>query len=138
VFTFEITSSPAEMSQVSEAAPAASAAGAEQFNGVKIEQVTKTTPGFDFLRTFSNKDVEVKQEEKSKDRTQKLEEMSHKIKTAEGLLELEKQPAYLRKKVELTDSVPSSETEVSRYSLFKNENGVEMKPNNSFLHDNVD
>lgn len=138
IFTFEITNSPSNTASVSESTPASAASVQEQFNGVKIEPVTKTTPGFEFLRTFSSKDVEVKQEEKFKDRTQKLEEMSHKIKTPEGLLELEKQPAYLRKKVELTDSVPSSETEVSRYSLFKNENGVEMKQNNSFLHDNVD
>lgn len=108
------------------------------------EQVTvtekKSQPGFDFLKTFRNdsKDLEAKQEELMKDRAQKLEEMSLKIKTAEGLAELEKQPAYLRRKVELHDPSPSSETEVSRYTLIKNENGVEMKQNNSFLHDNVD
>lgn len=97
----------------------------------------KAQPGFEFLRGFKS-DPAVKQEEISQDRTRKLEEMSHKIKTADGLEELEKQPAYKRRQVELSEPATSSETEVSRYSLFKNENGVEMKQNNSFLHDNVD
>lgn len=100
----------------------------------------KTPPGFNFLKTFKSdkNDPEVRQEEISKDRTQKLEEMSLKIKTAEGLAEMEKQPAYMRRNVELHEPSPSSETEVSRYTLFKSEDGVEMKGNNSFLHDNVD
>ncbi|HLO91952.1 MAG: cell division protein FtsZ [Chloroflexota bacterium] len=142
VYTFDLSGSPVSSGVVNDSS-LANSSGNNQFNGtVKIEPVVaaekKTQPGFDFLRTFSNKDVETKQEERFKDRTQKLEEMSHKIKTPEGLLELEKQPAYLRKKIELTDPAPSSETEISRYTLFKNENGVEMKQNNSFLHDNVD
>lgn len=100
----------------------------------------KKQAGFEFLKGFkSDRDsTSVKQEEIAKDRSQKLEEMSLKIKTTEGLSELEKQPAYLRKKVELFEPAPSSESEVSRYTLFKNDNGVEMKQNNSFLHDNVD
>lgn len=100
----------------------------------------KQPAGFEFLKTFKSdkKEPEVIQEELSKDRTQKLQEMSLKIKTQEGLEEMEKQPAYLRRKVELHEPSHSSETEISRFSLFKNENGVEMKQNNSFLHDNVD
>jgi cell division protein FtsZ len=102
--------------------------------------VTKPQPkqaqaGFDFLKTFRG---EVKQEEMVKDRIAKLEERSLKMKSAEGLTELEKQPAYLRRNVELREPNPSSETEVSKYTLIKNEKGVEMKQNNSFLHDNVD
>jgi len=100
----------------------------------------KTPPGFNFLKSFQSdkNDPEAKQEEISKDRTQKLEEMSLKIKTADGLAELEKQPAYLRRNVELHEPAPSSDTEVSRYTLFKSDSGVGMKENNSFLHDNVD
>jgi len=64
--------------------------------------------------------------------------MSLRISTYEGLLEMEREPAYKRKKVDLAEPPLSSETEVSRYSLFKSDSGVEMKQNNSFLHDNVD
>lgn len=138
VFTFEFNQqqSASPVNQPIAGSPVTS--NVNSYKEPAIVPEKKTQPGFDFLRAFSNKDIETKQEEKFKDRTQKLEEMSHKIKTPEGLLELEKQPAYLRKKVELTEPAPSSETEISRYTLFKSENGVEMKQNNSFLHDNVD
>lgn len=128
VFTFEITNPPVSGNTTPK--PQEPAAVQER----------RTQPGFNFLKSFQveKKDIETRQEEVSKDRAQKLEEMSLKIKTAEGLAEIEKQPAYIRRKVELHDVPSSAETEVSKYSLFKNENGVEMKQNNSFLHDNVD
>jgi len=76
---------------------------------------------------------------KSQERIKKLKELSMKIKTAQGLTELEKEPAYVRKNVVLTNVTPSSESHVSRYSLSEDEdNKVELKQNNSFLHDNVD
>ena len=73
------------------------------------------------------------------DRIKKLREFSEMVHTTEGLQHLEKQPAYLRRNVELSNSVPSSDTEVSRYMLTKDGNdNVEVRQNNSFLHDNVD
>ena len=75
----------------------------------------------------------------SNDRKKKLREFSEMAHTPEGLMHLEKQPAYLRRNVELSDFTPSSDSEVSRYTLTKDENdNVEVRPNNSFLHDNVD
>lgn len=104
-----------------------------------IKQEKPQQPGFEFLKTFKNSTTtEIKQEEIAKDRMQKLQELSQKIKTPEGLSEMEKQPAYKRRNIELQEPTPSSDTEVSRFSLFKSENGVEIKQNNSFLHDNVD
>ena len=52
---------------------------------------------------------------------------------------LESRPAYLRKNVQI-DNVPhSSDSQVSRYTLSEGEDKkTEIKPNNSFLHDNVD
>ncbi|HQH18723.1 MAG TPA: cell division protein FtsZ [Bacteroidales bacterium] len=76
---------------------------------------------------------------KSQERIKKLRELSMKIKTAQGLSELEKEPAYLRKNVVLAEVTPSSESHISRYTLSEDENKrVELKQNNSFLHDNVD
>ncbi len=40
--------------------------------------------------------------------------------------------------IKLSDVPLSSESEVSRYTLSEEENKVEIKANNSFLHDNVD
>jgi cell division protein FtsZ len=59
------------------------------------------------------------------------------MKTPEGLNDLEKTSAWQRKQVNLdnTSSTPSTDSQVSRYTLGENN---EIRPNNSFLHDNVD
>lgn len=79
------------------------------------------------------------QMQKAKERIMRLKELSMKLKTPNGLAELENEPAYKRKNINL-DNVPhSSESEVSKFTLTENEEKkVEIKPNNSFLHDNVD
>jgi cell division protein FtsZ len=79
----------------------------------------------------------------NRERMRHLREMADRIKSPEGLSVLEKEPAYKRRNIQL-DTVPhSSESQVSRYTLSEdtNENGernVEIKSNNSYLHDNVD
>jgi len=79
------------------------------------------------------------QEKKSDDRILRLKELSYKLKTPNGLSELENEPAYVRRKVELNSVPHSSESQVSRYTLSEGEDKkVDIKPNNSFLHDNVD
>ena len=62
-----------------------------------------------------------------------------KLRTPSGLTSLEDEPAYKRDNVELEETPHSSESEVSKYTLSEGEdNKTEIKPNNSFLHDNVD
>ncbi len=76
---------------------------------------------------------------KAQDRVAKLKELSFKLKSPNGLSELENEPAYKRRNVNLDSTPHSSESQVSRYTLTENEEKkVEIKPNNSFLHDNVD
>jgi len=78
-------------------------------------------------------------ERKSKERIRKLKDLSIKLRTPNELEELEKTPAYIRRKVELMDVKPSSETEGSRYVLAETDDKkTEIKKDNSFLHDNVD
>jgi len=73
------------------------------------------------------------------ERIERLKELSMKLKTTEGLTELENKPAYIRRNVVLNEVTPSSESEISRYTLETNpDNTIEIKPNNKFLHDNVD
>lgn len=76
-------------------------------------------------------------------RLQKLKDLHQKYKSPAGIAELEKLPAFMRKGVSLDDTPHSSESEVSRYTLSEEENGegekrTEIKPNNPYLHDNVD
>jgi len=75
---------------------------------------------------------------KSQERINKLREMSLKLKTQEGLEEMENTPAYVRQKIELKDPETSSEIHTSRYSLFGDENSAELRSGNSFIHDKAD
>lgn len=76
---------------------------------------------------------------KAQERIQRLKELSYKLKSPNGLAELENEPAYKRKGINLDNQQHSSESNVSRYTLSEGEDKkIEIKPNNSFLHDNVD
>jgi cell division protein FtsZ len=63
-----------------------------------------------------------------------------KLKDEGTLEELENQPAYLRRNVELKDVKPSNESRISRYSLYEDPEtkDPEIRSGNSYLHDNVD
>ncbi|MBN8696626.1 MAG: cell division protein FtsZ [Bacteroidetes bacterium] len=86
--------------------------------------------------------AEVQQDEqlkKAQDRIEKLKQLSFKLKSPNGLSELENEPAYKRRNVSLDSTPHSSESQVSRYTLSEGDDKkIEIKPNNSFLHDNVD
>jgi cell division protein FtsZ len=75
---------------------------------------------------------------KAKERARRLKEFNYKLKSA-NIADLENIPAYKRRNVTLENIPHSSETIISRYTLSENEEKkTEIKPNNSFLHDNVD
>ncbi|MCC6837396.1 MAG: cell division protein FtsZ [Bacteroidia bacterium] len=86
--------------------------------------------------------AEVQQDEqlkKAQDRIEKLKQLSFKLKSPNGLSELENEPAYKRRNISLDSTPHSSESQVSRYTLSEGDDKkIEIKPNNSFLHDNVD
>ncbi|MBS4056729.1 MAG: cell division protein FtsZ [Bacteroidales bacterium] len=74
---------------------------------------------------------------KAFERQSRLKAMSMKLHTIEGVNELERQPAYMRKGTQLSDPDTSGQ-KVSRYSLDGNEEKPGLRTDNSFLHDNVD
>lgn len=75
---------------------------------------------------------------KTKERILRLKELSMKLKSSNGLQELENEPAYKRRQKSLEDVPHSSQSQVSRFTLSFDEGETEIRPNNSFLHDNVD
>lgn len=80
---------------------------------------------------------------RNKEREGRIREFTQKLKSPSGLSEIETEPAYLRRKVALEQTMASAESNVSRFTLNESvdENGekkVELKSNNSFLHDNAD
>lgn len=75
---------------------------------------------------------------RSRERMDRLRDISFKLRTPSGLTDLENEPAYKRRNVELEEAPHSSESEVAQYTLSEDkDNNVGIKPNN-FLHDNVD
>ena len=75
---------------------------------------------------------------RSRQRMDRLREITMKLRTPSGLTDLESQPAYKRREVELDDVAHSSESEASNYVLGEDDDkNIGIKPNN-FLHDNVD
>ncbi len=79
------------------------------------------------------------QRKKAQERIEKLKQLSYKLKTPGALNDMENEPAYKRRNVELGDTPHSSESNVSRFTLSEGEgNKGELRQNNSFLHDNVD
>jgi hypothetical protein len=77
---------------------------------------------------------------RSQERIERLRSMSLKLKNDSAIEELEHQPAYMRRNVDLKNTAPSSESRLSRYSLYDDGEGrsPEIRNGNSFLHDNVD
>lgn len=75
----------------------------------------------------------------AQERIRKLKDITLKMKSPEGLAALEKQTAFERKNIVLENKTPSTESNVSRYTLSEGtDKKIEIRPNNSFLHDNVD
>ena len=72
------------------------------------------------------------------ERRRKMKDFNYKFNNAK-IDEIEKEPAYKRQGVNLEDAQHSSETKASRMSVGTDENDdIQLRSNNSFLHDNVD
>ena len=75
----------------------------------------------------------------SRKREEKLKNISNILRTPSGLTNLIDEPAFKRNGINLEDVAHSSESELSNQTLSLGEdNVVQLKQNNSFLHDNVD
>lgn len=78
------------------------------------------------------------QQRKAQERVSRIQEYTAKLKKAEGILEFENEPAFVRRNIAIQQTTPSNEQRFSRFGLSQDEDGrVELRSNN-FLHDNVD
>lgn len=107
------------------------------FNDVNSEEtktVSNETPSIDNDTISREEQIKLAQ-----DRIRKLKEITLKMKSPEGLAALEKQTAFERKNISLENKTHSTESNVSRFTLSEGDDKkIEIRPNNSFLHDNVD
>jgi len=85
-----------------------------------------------------NTSLEDLQKQRSKERRLRMKEFNYKFNNSK-IDEIEKEPAYKRHGVDLEETKHSSEEERSRFTLDIDENeDIQLRKNNSFLHDNVD
>ncbi|MDP5043498.1 MAG: cell division FtsZ family protein, partial [Leeuwenhoekiella sp.] len=77
--------------------------------------------------------------ERAAERKRMMKEFNYKFQNNQSRIdEIERQPAYKRQGIDLSQN-PSSNSSLSRTSLSKDDNDeIQLRRNNSFLHDNVD
>ncbi len=77
--------------------------------------------------------------DRAEERRRKMKEFNYKFHHNQGRIEdIEKEPAYKRMGIDLEET-PDKEGNLSRTSLSSDENDdIQLRSNNSFLHDNVD
>jgi len=101
------------------------------------EQAPEPEPivGADDNKTQETMEEQLRQ---SRERIMRLKDLSMKLRSG-NIQEMETVPAYKRKEIALQEPPASDESQVSRFSLLSDSEGkVEIRNNNSFLHDNVD
>lgn len=119
---------PAQQSY-SPGSPASNQHPESRQNSIKPEQPK-------YLSTESGENNDNDPMRKTKERIARLKDLSMKLNSPKGLEDLENEPAYMRKKMNF-EKLPASSAneEISRYTT---DDRGEIRPNNSFLHDNVD
>ena len=78
-----------------------------------------------------------KQMLKSRERLDKLKKLTEKLRTPSGVSDLENEPAYKRASLDLNDESLKVEDE-TKIILDKKDGDIQIKEDNSFLHDNID
>ena len=72
-------------------------------------------------------------------RKKQMKEFNYKFKNKSSHIdEIENQPAYKRMGIELDETAGSQDSNISRISLNSDDDDIDFRTNNSFLHDNVD
>jgi len=92
----------------------------------------------DDLQDPFNSSVSDFQKQRSSERRLRMKEFNYKFNKSK-IDDIENEPAYKRRGIELDDKNYSKENEISRTSITLDENDdMKIRKNNSFLHDNVD
>ena len=92
----------------------------------------------DDLQDPFNSSVSDFQKQRSAERRLRMKEFNYKFNKSK-IEDIENEPAYKRRGVELENKNYSQENEISRTSITLDENDdMKIRKNNSFLHDNVD
>ncbi|HOZ86373.1 MAG TPA: cell division protein FtsZ, partial [Bacteroidia bacterium] len=107
-----------------------------EFTFNTVDEATAKTASDEYQAEFENQQTQqVSREEQirlAQERIRKLKDITLKMKSPEGLAALEKQTAFERKNIVLENKTPSTESNVSRYTLSESDDKkIEIRPNNS-------
>jgi len=110
---------------------------------VRVEAETEASDKLNSEENESPLNLTIEElQSRADERRQKMKDFNYRFASRPSNIdEYESQPAYKRMGVDLDDVEPSSETteNQSRISLSSDENDdIQIRSNNSFLHDNVD
>lgn len=142
-FNFEITNTTSFVQEPKEEVKTEEDKSVVRYN---LEDESEEDDYSIFASTKEETSTEVSREEQQRmaeQRYHRIKELSVKLRTPFGLSDLENEPAYKRRNINLDDVPHSSNSQVSRFTLSEEDNqdgskSVGLRSNNSFLHDNVD
>lgn len=116
----------------------------ELIKNIKSQSIDKINkPDKDFEKGLSKEESENEGTHRnfgieSREREERLRQISKKLRTPSGLTHLENEPAYKRSNITLEEGPKSESDETSKFTLEHDGEEVILKKSNSFLHDNVD
>lgn len=99
-----------------------------------VEAETENTAESNTEKNYTAED----QQKLNLERLARIRELNAKLKTANGLNDLENEPAYKRRNISLNSTTHSSESQMSKFTVDGDGKSGDIRTNNSFLHDNVD
>ncbi len=108
----------------------------QQENSQKVEYIEE--PKLEDIDAHKTDDSMEEQLRISRERILRLKALSLKLRTTNGLQEMENEPAYKRKQMQMNEVQHSSQPQASRFTVSFDDGQTQIRPNNSFLHDNVD
>lgn len=88
--------------------------------------------------TVRNQVSSEEQQRMTQERMERIREYTNRLRKSDGISQLENEPAYVRRNININNEKASTDNNISRLSVSENEQGTFLKNNNSFLHDNVD
>ena len=107
------------------------------FSKVTVKERTVTSEPQENVDPF-NKPISKTLRDRADERREKMKAFNYKFNTSK-IEEIEKEPAYKRQGVNLNDVAHSSDVQSSRTTIGLDDNDeVQLRSNNSYLHDNVD
>lgn len=110
---------------------------------MSTKNIIETEQQMEVINDIDAEERSTETKEMTEDRINRIKLATQKLRSPLGLNEMENEPAFKRRNIELDNVKKSNDSNISRFTLWENEdeNGAKntgLSDSNSFLHDNVD